>query len=73
MVQQLAAYHEIYVVYTSLARGDSAFPGRSPVADKIPRNVSMDSLEEFLEDLHHDELSRSRGVQDGRDHACKLL
>lgn len=47
MVQQLAASHGIYVVYTSFSRGSLGFPGRSPVADRIPRGLSRDSLEEF--------------------------
>lgn len=47
-IQQIAVFHGIYVVYTSLAREDSAaFPSRSVVVDKIPWGNQKRFLERF--------------------------
>lgn len=50
MIQQLAVHHDIYVIYANLAHKHSnAYPRRSKIADRFPKDVFKYKLEEFWE------------------------
>lgn len=49
-IQQIATQHDVYVVYTSLARkGSDVYPRRSAIADILPQSSIRQTLVEFWE------------------------